>query len=535
MKIVLAVLVVILFIGNAKAQKDAFHYSVHLSPLTITNLKGLHSYVFGQSNGIWLVIGGRKDGIHARQPFNAFSKENNNTDIIVIGPEGKKFWSTTISTLPQSIREQIQSTNMNFYQDADSLFIVGGYAYSEAADEFITFPNLTSVSVSGVINAVINGESINPHFKQITDTVFSVTGGHLAKIDTTFYLVGGQKFDGQYNPMGHSTYTQTYVDGLRKFSIDNSGAQLSYSNYATVLDPVHLHRRDYNLLPQIFPDGTGGYTVSSGVFQTGVDLPFLYPVDINSNGHTPVTSFNQYLSNYHSATACLYDSVNNQMHSLFFGGISQYYYQNGKLIKDDDVPFVKTISRVSRFRDSTLHEYALPVEMPALDGASSEFIYNEKLPQYPSGVIKLSEIKDDSIMIGYIFGGINSTELNPFSSNNTNETSASSVIYQVWLRKDVNTAIRTIDGSNPFSARLFPNPNSDVLSAEFLIPYNGNIYLTITDISGHIIEVKQFNHVDKNNPTIEIVKKDELQMGVYFFHWVFDDKYAYDNKAVITE
>lgn len=92
-----------------------------------------------------------------------------------------------------------------------------------------------------------------------------------------------------------------------------------------------------------------------------------------------------------------------------------------------------------------------------------------------------------------------------------------------------------IDGSNPFSARLFPNPNSDVLSAEFLIPYNGNIYLTITDVSGHIIKEKQFHHIDKKNATVEIVKKDELQMGVYFFHWVFDDKYAYDNKAVITE
>lgn len=534
MKIVLA-LVVILFIGNAKAQKDAFHYSIDLSPVSISNLPGLHSYAFGQSDGIWLVIGGRKDGIHARQPFNAFPKESNNTDILVIDPVGKKFWSTTINILPQNVKEQMQSTNMNFFQDADSLYIVGGYAYSETADDFITFPNLTSVSVSGVINAVINGESIHSHFKQITNTIFSVTGGHLAKIGKTFYLVGGQKFDGQYNPMGNPTYTQTYVDGLRKFSIDNSGSQLSYSNYAMVFDPVHLHRRDYNLLPQIFPDGTEGYTVSSGVFQTGVNLPFLYPVNINSNSHTSVTSFNQYLSNYHSATACLFDSVNNQMHSLFFGGISQYYYQNGKLIKDDNVPFVKTISRVSRFQDNTLQEFALPVEMPALVGASSEFIYNEKLPHYPSGIIKLSEIPDDSMLIGYIFGGISSTQLNPFASNNTNVTIASNVVYQVWLRKDANSSIRSIDGSNPFLARLFPNPNSDMLSAEFVIPYNGNIYLTITDISGHIIKVKQFNHIDVKKPIIEIVKKDELQTGVYFFHWVFDDKYAYDNKVVFTQ
>jgi hypothetical protein len=29
------------------------------------------------------------------------------------------------------------------------------------------------------------------------------------------------------------------------------------------------------------------------------------------------------------------------MHNLFFGGISQYYYNNGTLIQDDTVPFVK--------------------------------------------------------------------------------------------------------------------------------------------------------------------------------------------------
>ena len=149
--------------------------------------------------------------------------------------------------------------------------------------------------------------------------------------------------------MGHPTFTQTYTDQIQKFTIDNSGNQLSYDNYTSISDPVHLRRRDYNLIPQIFPDGTEGYTISSGVFQATVDLPFLYPVDINANGYMPITNFNQYLSNYHSATACLYDDASNQMHAIFFGGMSQYYYQDGELIQDDQVPFVKTISRLTRF------------------------------------------------------------------------------------------------------------------------------------------------------------------------------------------
>ena len=117
--------------------------------------------------------------------------------------------------------------------------------------------------------------------------MFAVTGGHLGKIGNTFYLIGGHRFDGRYNPMGHPTYTQTYVDGIRKFTINNSGSQLSYANYTSITDEVHLHRRDYNLLPQIFPDGTEGYTLSSGVFQPTIDLPFLYPVDITASGYQP--------------------------------------------------------------------------------------------------------------------------------------------------------------------------------------------------------------------------------------------------------
>jgi hypothetical protein len=150
----------------------------------------------------------------------------------------------------------------------------------------------------------------------------AITGGQLGKIDDTFYLVGGQKFDGLYNPMGGHSFIQTCSNQIRKFTIDNSGSQLSYGSYDTLTDEVHLRRRDYNLLPQIFPDGFEGYTISSGVFQANADLPFLYPVDINASGYTPITTFNQYLSNYHSAKAALFDRSNNEMHSLFFSGMT---------------------------------------------------------------------------------------------------------------------------------------------------------------------------------------------------------------------
>lgn len=307
-------------------QAISFNYSVRLNPVTISGLPGLHSFAVGQSEGKWLILGGRKDGLHARQPFNAFPATSNNTDIYVIDLSTKQFWTTSVNSLPTGLSEQLQSTNMNFYQDNDSLYIIGGYAYSNSAMDHMTFPNLTSVAVSGLIQAIINNESIASHFKQITDQKFAVCGGQLGKIENSFYLVGGHRFEGNYNPMGHPTYTQQYVDGIQKFEINNSEKQLSYSNYSLITDQVHLHRRDYNLVPQIFPTGEEGYTAFSGVFQNGIDLPFLYPVDIKINEYTPQPTFNQYLSNYHSARLALYDSITNTMHSLFFGGMSQYLY-----------------------------------------------------------------------------------------------------------------------------------------------------------------------------------------------------------------
>ena len=233
--------------------QNNFPYDVVLTPVSVTGLPGLHSYAFGQHNGKWLIIGGRKDGIHARQPFNAFPGSQNNTDIYVVDIATQQTWSASVNSLATGIKEQLQSTNMSFYQDGNALYIIGGYAFSTSANDHITFDKLTSIDVSGLIAAITTNSSITTYFKQITNTNFAITGGYLGKIGNEFYLVGGQRFDGRYNPMNNPTFTQTYSNSIRKFEIDNSGTQLSISNYSTITDAVHLHRRDYNLLPQVFP------------------------------------------------------------------------------------------------------------------------------------------------------------------------------------------------------------------------------------------------------------------------------------------
>jgi len=525
-------IMLMLFASYSALAQSTFAYDVVLTPVTVSGLPGLHSYAFAQSNGKWLIIGGRKDGIHARQPFNAFPGAQNNTDIYVVDIATQQSWSASLNSLPTGIKEQLQSTNMNFHQDGDALYIIGGYAFSVSANDHKTFTNLTSVNVPGLINAIIAGTPITSYFKQISNDVFAITGGQLAKIDDTFYLVGGHRFDGRYNPMGNPTFTQTYSNQIRKFTIDNSGTQLSYANYQEITDAVHLHRRDYNLLPQVFPGGELGYTISSGVFQISADLPFLYPVDIKSSGYYPQTQFNQYLSNYHSGKACLYDQTENRMHNLFFGGMSQYYYQNGTLLQDDTVPFVKTISRTTRSADGTLTEYQLPVEMPSLKGSGAEFIMNTNLPHYSNEVIKLSDITANEFVIGHLYGGIQSSSKSAFTDNQVNLTNADPTVYEVKLVKNPALSVAQIDGSNPYSFTVSPNPTiSDDVTVAFTLTKEVSLDYLVSSLDGKLIENGEIvgTNIGLNTMSFGLNK---AKTDVVIITFIFDKKYFVSRKVI---
>ena len=521
---------------SLQAQSD-FQYDIELKPVNIAGLSGLQSYAFAQHQGKWLIIGGRKDGLHARQPFNAFPASQNNTLIYVIDIEQKTFKTSSINALQTSLQEHLQATNYNFYQSGDTLYLTGGYAYAASAQDHITFPYLTTIRVSALINAIENNETINNHFKQVRDERLAVTGGELGKIGNIFYLVGGHRFDGRYNPMGNPTFTQTYTNEIRKFSVNNTGIQPVISDYTTINDPIHLHRRDFNLLPQIFPDGTEGYAVSSGVFQIGVDLPFLYPVDIKELGYTPVSTFNQYLSHYHSAKVALYDSLQNKMHNLFFGGMSQYYYQNGQLIQDNLVPFVRTISRLTRSSDGSLQEYVLPTSMPALKGAGAEFILNQKLPHTSSEIIKLHKIEKDTILLGHIYGGILSPSLNPFSANQTNTTTADNSIYAVYLikKKQANNTPTALPKEKTYDFEVFPNPNKRKFIVKYHLPKLVSVEYYLTNSKGEIIEEGELTKQRVGNNTEEFAISKSLASQIMILTIVFDKQYAISKKVSIQK
>ncbi len=412
-------------------------YSISLEPVAIPGFSGLHSFAGAQLEGKWVLIGGRTDGLHRRQPFASFAASGNNTNIVVIDPESKQSWNATISDLPSALNEQLQSTNMQFIQRGKMLYLIGGYGYSKTAGNHITHNKLTAVKLDCLIAAVQKGSSITVCFRQISDPVFALTGGQIGRIGDDYFLVGGQKFDGRYNPMGpdHGPgFSQQYSEQIRKFRINDDQILLSINKVEITTDKENLHRRDFNMLPQIFPNNETGFTVFSGVFQHTANIPFTNTVNIVSDKIKVESAFTQYLNHYHSAKVALYDAAEQRMSNIFFGGMSQYEENAGALTKNDDVPFTKVIGNVTRDKDGKMTETKIG-EMPGFLGVSAEFFLDPKIPMHESEIVKLNEIKGDRVLLGHIVGGISSTRKSIFFSNSGSESEASKMVFKVWLTK----------------------------------------------------------------------------------------------------
>jgi len=533
----LLLLIASVFISNyIFSQAAAFEISIE--PLTISGLGGLHSFAFGQHQGKWLLVGGRLDGLHQRQPWASFDVAGNNNQLIVVDPVTQHKWAASLASLPTSLQEQLSSTNMEFFQEGDYLYFVGGYGYSATADDHITYSNLTAINIPETINAVINNTDLSTFFRQITDPQFQVTGGHLNKIDDTYYLLGGQKFIGRYNPMGPDFgpgFIQEYTNAVRKFNLSDDGAAITITHLTPHFDTVNLHRRDYNAESQILPNGNQGITMFSGVFQYDADLPFLNSVTIDADGYAVNNTFQQYYNHYHCPVIPLYSELNNEMHNLFFGGIAQFYDDAGTLVQDDNVPFVNTIARVTRDANGTMAEYKLPIVMPALLGSGAEFIPNLEFPHFDNEVFKLDSLTNDSILIGYIFGGISSSQPNIFFINNGTQSHANNQLFKVYIKKPNPVSVDELNDASTglLNLNIYPNPNDGVLNISFNLLEKEDVTLSIVDTKGALIDKVLMTNLKpgKNHYTKAI---DKLSNGSVYFISIETSKEQITHKLIIA-
>ncbi len=478
------------FLVLSALAQDIGDRHVVLQEVTIPDMPGLHSFAWGQDNGEWLMIGGRTEGLHRRQPFAAFQASFNNTTVYVVNPSTSEIWTAPLSALPTAIFEQLQCTNMEFEQRGNTLYIIGGYGFSATANDHITHGKLTAVDVPGTIAAIKNNSSLVPHFRQLSDTRLAVTGGYVGVLNDVFHLVGGQRFIGRYNPMGPDFgpgFIQEYTNAIRRFEINDDGTTLSLVNFTETIDTANLHRRDLNMTAQIFPDGTHGFTAFSGVFQYASDIPWLNTVDITANSYTVVPVFEQLLNQYHTAHMAAHSTSLNSMNTVFFGGIGRYFFDaNNQLMDDINVPFVNTISRVERIGNGTMTETAIG-NMPALLGAGAEFILNPSVPRLFNDVIDLDQLQGDTVLAGHIVGGIESSAANIFFTNTGTQSSAAARVFRVLLIEDSTTGIfEQLEEQQLLSATFLSGGTQ--LQITLNNPAAGYVELNVLDTTGRLLK-----------------------------------------------
>jgi hypothetical protein len=212
------------------------------------------------------------------------------------------------------------------------------------------------------------------------------------------------------------------------------------------------------------------------------------------------------------------------MHNLFFGGIAQYYDSSTYLVQDNDVPFVKTVARVAYDKNGKLAEYKMPVNMPAYLGAASEFIINPTLSILPNEVIPLDKLIGDTVLLGYIYGGIQSPAANIFWINTGVESKACEMIYPVFLIKtDNDQGVLNDQSINGVQLQLYPDPIEDQLSLNFNLKNAGDVLVEVSNMDGTLALEKTLKKlaIGQHSKTIKFRK---LNRGdVYFVYLTIGD------------
>lgn len=413
---------------------------------------GVHSGVAAISDGKWIYLAGRTNGLHGFNDNNNFPPSAQNTVIYVVEPRTGTVYSRDLtdplSGLTQSQIDSLSVTSPQSYQKGDTLYITGGYGLDSKSEQLITFPVLTAINIPKLMHWVVEptpGETAAPSIRQMQDPVFQVTGGDMFLSEGLTLLIMGQNFTGEYTP----NTTGDYTNQVRRFKIIDSGNALSIKlKDPTPINP-NLRRRDLNVVPiiqQVIEVTIPSFVALSGVFTPDVGI-WTVPVLINYKGTPKMPNpekpktFKQGMNNYVCPTLGLFSGKTGEMFITLFGGISYGYFDNG-FQTDLEFPFINQVTTIKYQLKTNFTQYLMDTTFPEilstgpnpgnplLFGAGAEFFPVDNLPTYKNGVIKLDHLGHEPFLIGYIMGGIQSTLPN---TNTMADSAASPYVFEVVI------------------------------------------------------------------------------------------------------
>ena len=446
-------------VSPVSTDTSSLSYTIKLRKRDVPTLPTLQSFASGQSNGLWVIIGGRTNGLHnfTNNPVKNFPPAKQNKSIHVIDPATGQKWSRRLddSTLTQDQVDALSTTATENIQIGETLYVVGGYGYSRSLKDFKTYSSMTAFDLPTIVKWVrkegaAGKRDLAKIIRQTDRAVLKVTGGQLLMIGNRAYLTFGQLFDGGYG--GPTPPNQGYTGQVRSFTIVDDGTTLSISDikrHPATPNLTDYRRRDYNLVP--FIDTADGkrhpkLAALAGVFTETTGM-FTVPVEINRNGvpsmadPTAPSTFKQAMNGYNCATLPIFDSRNGESHAVLFGGISYVYYRPvvKKFVQDSEFPFINDITTVVRKPDGSYSQILngeFPVVKDADDkrlrfGAEAGVFLNPNIPLTNNGMVDVAKLKSSGttkeFVVGWIYGGIAAD-----AGNNGNST-ASNLIFDIVL------------------------------------------------------------------------------------------------------
>ncbi len=494
-----------------KAQFGALPpYTIQIKAISGTVIPGVHSFAFAQSGDKWLFIGGRTNGLHGLNSNDGFPQEFKNDKVIVVDTVTWNFYSADLNQLPFSLADPLRSTNMQYIQEGNHLYMIGGYGYDSTLSHYATFPTLTAINVDTMINAVMNALPIASSIRQVVDTNFAVCGGDLGKLGNDYYLMLGHKFTGRYDHVAGPLFTQIYSNRIKKFTISDNDTTIALSAFTYQTDTTNFHRRDFTSAPIVKPNGDFGIGIYGGVFQKNVDLPYREPINIEALGTTTDTSYHQIMSQYTCAVIPVYDSTKFTMYTTFLGGISVYDFNDttSVLVYDTVVPFINDITTLTVDGFGIKSEAIMDTHLSGLLGANAKFISNYNIPHYSNDVIRINSMTNNAqVLAGYMFGGIRA------NAGNFGITLSNDSIYRVYVTPHYTTSVDETS-MNIVNAQLYPNPSSDVSTLSFVLKNAETVRVSITDVTGKEVQLIANEKMNSGSHQLKI-NTSKLAAGLY--------------------
>jgi hypothetical protein len=424
-------------------------FTLELEETTQDELPGFHSMAFGRWNGWWVIIAGRIGGLHGFFPFTAFPDNEANTSIWILDPENGESRQISVDDLTVPFKNPLKATNPQYTQYGDDLYLTGGFGKDATTGNFRTFPTLTVVHLPTLVTAMLNQQNPSAAFRQTNASELMVCGGEMERLGDDFYLVGGHDFSGTY-AQNNPNFNQVYTNQIRKFRLEETPDQIIMTDYSAFSHP-ELHRRDFSMAPLVRPDGAPALGLYGGVFRPDADLPYYNPVYLAEDSiFTLDTNFEQAFSQYTCPALPMYDEAAQTMYTLFFGGISTYFYnENTQSVQYDPLaPFIKDISALRRQANGDTRQYLLPQRFDALLGANMVFVPADDAPQFSNEVIRLNALQGKT-QVGFLFGGIHA------SIPNYTPSEASNRMFKVYITPGNSVATAAPVVAAPV---LWPNP-----------------------------------------------------------------------------